>query len=82
MSKKTLAEGFGRPPLPPPGFAKPRGTLDRLVKTGMNAGAGFIPAWKTGQKDLRKAFHEQLDQLEKITFRPDEAVVEIAVPLE
>ena len=75
--RRPLAGQFG----PPSGVAPGKRTLDRLRKSGMNAGAGFLPAWQKAPKEVRKPIHEHLEELEKINFGPD-AAVEIVVPLE
>jgi len=80
--RKALAERFGQGMTPPLAIPRPGGKLDRLAATGMKTGAGFIPTWEKGQIDLRKPIQERLEELEKITFRRDEAVLEIVVPLE
>lgn len=79
--KKVLARKFSRGLTPEMLLRKTPGRLDRLAATGMRAGAGFIPAARGGQKDVRRPIPEQLRELEKITFRKDEAVLDILVPV-
>ena len=80
--RNAVAQQLGEAMAPQIRIGKARGTLGRLATTGMYAGAGFMPAWKAGPADLRKPVPELLRELEKITFRPDEAVLEIVVPLD
>ena len=80
--RNAVAQRLGEGMAPQMGIGKARGILDRLATTGMYAGAGFMPAWKAGPADLRKPIPQFLRELEKITFRADEAVLEIVVPLD
>jgi tetratricopeptide (TPR) repeat protein len=82
VREQGLADQFGAPPTATEVAQKARGTLDRLVATGQNAGAGFIPVLQQTQKEVRKPIHEHLDELEKINFGRREATLEIVVPLE
>lgn len=80
--RNAVAQRLGEVMAPQIGIGKARGTLGRLATTGMHAGAGFMPAWKAGSTDLRKPIPQLLREMEKITFRRDEAVLDIVVPVD